>query len=713
MKHTVFCLFVAFISGAMDAFAQDGKFECSVTSLPPVVQYYVPPQPIDTVDAVMIYAVTPNPPGPGYYYYRDSLPSWYSNVAGKLQRFIQQSSNGRHALSITILTNGTKPFLSIYNYNENGTSADQNISQDFLRNVLDSVDAHCNLAVYDKNNDGYVDFVFLIVLWARDRGVTPGLTSDWISPRTGKKVSGGGNTLQIMYTESGVLMHEYGHVLGINYDIDHHYVTPYNHYSIGSFDDMAAGGFKGVPSVYNPWFRDEFFHWIDPTIVTGDLTNRQITDLLTTNSVFKYQPTPPSNAVPNEKFYITYHEGRSEWERNWPIPLQSDGTPSGILVWRAINGTGPTDNDITNSICRPQPIDIEAAHGKWIWQEFADSVHNTGVPNPLIGFDSLEIRKIAYVNGKYREIQGPYFNKDVGSSSVFFAPNSNKEFSFYTNPNSNYLYNSSSEKYARSITSGFAVKNIRNVSGTTYIDIYTNNYTITSNTTLTAGTWYINGTVTVRAPARLTILPGAILKFAPGTSLIVNGGLTAVGTPTQPIVFTSTGGTTAGSWGSLTLDGYPGCMADLNYVNMQYGDQIKCLNGAVVAIQNTTLANNNQGVYVFNCAPQIINNKIIDPTQNGIYCDARGYDPFIQNNTITKTSSNPPYHHYTGIIVYNPTYPLIVHNDISGFDYGMYFGGSVGAYFTNDWGDIFNPNNRIKSCNEGLVVGWGSFALAG
>ncbi|WP_264511398.1 T9SS type A sorting domain-containing protein [Flavobacterium sp. N1719] len=91
---------------------------------------------------------------------------------------------------------------------------------------------------------------------------------------------------------------------------------------------------------------------------------------------------------------------------------------------------------------------------------------------------------------------------------------------------------------------------------------------ITTNTTWTTGkTYYLSGLIYVRNNATLTIQPGVVVKgnyTNSGTALIVTKGskLNAIGTASQPIVFTSAKtvaeGRQPGDWGGIVLLGKAG-----------------------------------------------------------------------------------------------------------------------------------------------------------
>jgi hypothetical protein len=489
MKFFIWVLFFLLLL-VPAALSQTLKIECAPGSVCQVQHStldYRPPSPIGNVNMIVIYAVPLHPPDSLYYIYPDTtLPPWYNHIT-EMQSFLQTASRGLHNISVNILTNGTRPFRSSVDLGD-GLTVYENINYAFVTSVLTAVDQQYNLGQYDNDgpdgiansgdDDGYVDFVSFHVIWPNARGGI-GLPFDyWVSSDASNRsgfgnirISGQHNAAirQIAYEDAnnlGIPIHEYGHAMGNLPDMDHDAGGDWDHYSLGGFDVMAGGGFNGKASVYNPWFRDELLHWITPTAITGNSPSLQMTDLGNTGQVFKYTLSAPTNALPNEKFYVSYHTGTNSWESEWPVSKTSEpGGTGGVLIWHVTEGGAYDDR-------RRPPIDIEAAHGKFNWTEDDNGVYNTGVANSISGFDSLEIRKVKAVPDRgIKEVQGPYFDavlnkpKNRGSASIFFVPNSDKEFSPSSNPNSN-LYEIG-DPYGQKVPSGIAVKNIVRSAGTT------------------------------------------------------------------------------------------------------------------------------------------------------------------------------------------------------------------------------------------------------
>lgn len=94
--------------------------------------------------------------------------------------------------------------------------------------------------------------------------------------------------------------------------------------------------------------------------------------------------------------------------------------------------------------------------------------------------------------------------------------------------------------------------------GTKTFPSNTNIY-IGSNATLT-----ISGTVTLQSGTTIHLGQGAVIQTTG------NGNIQASGTSSQPITFTSINDTTAGSWGSIILNGSGASGSMLNHVVMEY-----------------------------------------------------------------------------------------------------------------------------------------------
>ena len=215
--------------------------------------------------------------------------------------------------------------------------------------------------------------------------------------------------------------------------------------------------------------------------------------------------------------------------------------------------------------------------------------------------------------------------------------------------------------------------------------------------------------IEVQSGGTLVIQPGAEINFFNTNSLVVYGTLDAQGTSSDSIYFNRGG--TSGNWGSIIFDGSGSANSILDYVEIKNASDIQCLNNASITIQNSLIQNCTQGIYIYNSAPLITDNQILDPYGNGIYGEANGKAPLIRRNKIKKLTNN--LYNYQGIYLGNYTNPFITGNDIQGFDYGIYYGGGGTSWFSD--ADYITPvtNNRLVNNNTGLCTAWGSYTIAG
>ncbi|GIW91484.1 MAG: hypothetical protein KatS3mg109_1916 [Pirellulaceae bacterium] len=164
---------------------------------------------------------------------------------------------------------------------------------------------------------------------------------------------------------------------------------------------------------------------------------------------------------------------------------------------------------------------------------------------------------------------------------------------------------------------------------------------LTANTiwALSQSPYIVVGDVTVNPGVQLTIEPGVVVKFAAGTSLIVNGILDAQGTANSRIIFTSlkddsVGGDAngdgsatwprPGDWGHIAFgDSSVDALTKLRYTEVHYGGStgsaIHVDSASPTITDNLIVQNAGYGLHIRNQAePAVQHNWILDNTDGGI-----------------------------------------------------------------------------------------------
>ena len=200
--------------------------------------------------------------------------------------------------------------------------------------------------------------------------------------------------------------------------------------------------------------------------------------------------------------------------------------------------------------------------------------------------------------------------------------------------------------------------------GKDYIEVRGAEITSTSTWSKQGFPYVVTGDVTVRhsssshyttqTTAVLTIEPGVVVRFAPGTGLYIGlnnagsstydyyGALSAQGTADFPVVFTSNAPTpTPGDWKGIIFTDFANDSASiLTNCTVEYGGStsekkrnIYC-GGAHPTIINCTIRySSGAGIYLESSSPTIEGNLIYDNGQDGINGDG-GSSPTVKSNTI-------------------------------------------------------------------------------
>ena len=259
-----------------------------------------------------------------------------------------------------------------------------------------------NWADYDSDNDGYVDFVYVIYA---GKGQADGGTSETIWPHNWSVVSArqsgyctyeaaqctvGGKKLD-NYAMSGemsgnslggigTLCHEFGHVMGLPDLYDTDYGTNYNNcLTPNDWDVMDGGSYNGdghCPPNYDPWEKD-FFGWLTPinlgsegqnvTLYANGTENQQTYQI---NASGKYV-SPTTSGL---RYYIENRQAVG-----WDEPL----TGHGLLIWKVnFNATAWTDNapNNTNTSGSPLYTVVSASGSKIGWDGSTDNCPKNTFP---------------------------------------------------------------------------------------------------------------------------------------------------------------------------------------------------------------------------------------------------------------------------------------------------------------------------------------------
>lgn len=189
---------------------------------------------------------------------------------------------------------------------------------------------------------------------------------------------------------------------------------------------------------------------------------------------------------------------------------------------------------------------------------------------------------------------------------------------------------------------------------------------------LSNSTYLMTSDLIVPVGVTLTIKKGSTLMFVAGTSLIVNGSLIVEGTNASPVNFSVNSQVTATitslssmakaeAYKTDSKQSKPGPNNQWGGIVIQSGTTDNIINGAIITgaetaisfvnsggvVKNSTISNNNMGVYVTGSSQPRVNNNVIVENRYGVYVDgdksAIAPLPIVTDNSIY---DNKPFNYY-------------------------------------------------------------------
>lgn len=185
--------------------------------------------------------------------------------------------------------------------------------------------------------------------------------------------------------------------------------------------------------------------------------------------------------------------------------------------------------------------------------------------------------------------------------------------------------------------------NIRPAGAVTWVEGH-----LTSDTTwVSTDTYRVMGDTYVDSAVTLTIMPGVRVEFVDGFSLKIEGSLNASGTPTEPIIFTSTRTQpTLGIWASIEFRANTTEHLTLKNCKIEYAENAIIINSQAegIIINNLFTNNSESGIHIHGNSNTTIRGNTINFNKNGITSDGVTVSNLqIVSNTISQNRGEGMY----------------------------------------------------------------------
>lgn len=325
-------------------------------------------------------------------------------------QYFRDQSYGRYAPVFDVVGPVTLTKNVAYygtNYNERGTEdedGDYEFAADAIVEACKLVEDQVDFSLYDWNNDGEIDFVYVIyagkgeadggassTIWPHNWSVNAARASSFCTYSTeqskvdGLKInnyacSGELNGLDGTLNGIGTFCHEFGHVMGLPDLYDTSYGTNYkNCLTPNDWNIMDGGSYNGdghCPPNYDPWEKD-FFGWHTPI----NLGNEGQNITLYANGTENYQAyqinasgTYVGPTTSGLRYYIENRQAVG-----WDAPL----TGHGLLIWKVNFNASAWENNApnnTNTSGSPLYTVVSATGTKIGWDGSTDNCPKNTFP---------------------------------------------------------------------------------------------------------------------------------------------------------------------------------------------------------------------------------------------------------------------------------------------------------------------------------------------
>ena len=267
---------------------------------------------------------------------------------------------------------------------------------------------------YDNNNDGYVDFVFVIYagFGEADGGAAATIwPHSWALSKAGTRCVVDGKTVDLyacgneldyyskVHTGIGTFCHEFSHVLGLP---DLYVTNTASHTTMNEWDIMDYGPYNNegnTPPTYSAYERF-FMGWLQPRLIV-DSANVVLKDLKTSNEALLISSTDEHNLIGNDPnpttFYLVENRQQEGWDKHLP--------GHGMMLTKIQYSYNRWYQNTVNNSSSKMGVDLVEADGKTSPEAKATDLFPAGA-SQYLGIEDHAIEEIEELDGvikfKYR-----------------------------------------------------------------------------------------------------------------------------------------------------------------------------------------------------------------------------------------------------------------------------------------------------------------------
>ena len=297
---------------------------------------------------------------------------------GSARQYFEDASFGQYNPQFDVVGPVTVSKEMSY-YGQNNAYGSDKYAERMIEEACKLADTECNVdfSQYDNDEDGYVDFVFVIYA---GYGEADGGASNTIWPHAwnlftaaGRKCEVDGKVVDLyacgneldFYSEKhtgiGTFCHEFSHVLGLPDLYETDAKNPHGVKTLGAWSIMDYGPYNNegnTPPAYSAYERF-FMGWLMPELIV-DTANITLQDLKESNRALLISSSDEHNLIGNDpkptNFYLLENRQQKSWDEYLP--------GHGMMLTKIQYSYNKWYNNTVNNSSSKMGVDLIEADGK-------------------------------------------------------------------------------------------------------------------------------------------------------------------------------------------------------------------------------------------------------------------------------------------------------------------------------------------------------------